>query len=331
MLKSYSRSLYFLLLLSVFILATPTVLKSQAQNDDSKSLFLADPTIFFNKGTYYLYGTGSGNGYAAYTSKDLKSWQGPVGNSNGMALRKGDSYGTSKFWAPQVFKFNDKFYMAYAADEHIGIAVSDSPLGPFKQAKIAPVSEEVKQIGPFLFMDDNGKKYLYYVIVANGGNRIFVAEMNDDMMTVKEETEKLCIEATKPWENTANSQWIVTEGPTVIKHKKLYYLLYSANDFRNVDYAVGYAVSKSPMGPWTKYDRNPFISRINVGQNGSGHGDIVKGKKGELFYVLHTHNSATKVSPRRTAIVRIRFMKDGKSGIDKLSIVDGTFRFLKLK
>jgi hypothetical protein len=37
-------------------------------------------------------------------------------------------------------------------------------------------------------------------------------------------------------------------------------------------------------------------------------------------------NSATKVSPRRTAMVRIKFMKDGKSGIDKLAIVDGTLR-----
>jgi xylan 1,4-beta-xylosidase len=154
--------------------------------------------------------------------------------------------------------------------------------------------------------------------------------MNDNMFSVKKETEKLCIEATAKWENTTNAPWIVTEGPTVIKHKKLYYLLYSANDFRNTDYAVGYAVSKSPMGPWEKYAGNPIISKHNIGQNGVGHGDIVKAKNGDLVYVLHTHNSNDKVSPRKTALLKLKFVKDKQSGIDKLIIVPGSFMFLEI-
>ncbi len=49
---------------------------------NKKNIFLADPTIFYNKGIYYLYGTGAGqyaDGFAVYTSKDLQTWKGAAG------------------------------------------------------------------------------------------------------------------------------------------------------------------------------------------------------------------------------------------------------------
>ncbi len=59
------------------------------------TLFMADPTIFYNKGTYYLYGTGgnSAKGFLVYTSSDMKNWKGPMGATDGYALIKGDTYG----------------------------------------------------------------------------------------------------------------------------------------------------------------------------------------------------------------------------------------------
>ena len=119
-----------LLLISMcFILFTGYV---SAQN-----IYLADPTIFSEDGTYYLYGTGAKDGFQVYTSKDLKTWEGPKGATGGYALKKGDAFGTQGFWAPQVFRHKGKYYMAYTADEQIAIASSDSPLGPFRQQKIA--------------------------------------------------------------------------------------------------------------------------------------------------------------------------------------------------
>jgi len=290
------------------------------------SIFLADPTIFYNNGTYYLYGTGGKEGFLVYTSTNLKNWKGPAGAKDGYALRKGDAFGTSGFWAPQVFEQNGKFYMAYTANENIAIAKSDSPLGPFKQDSIKPISGTGKQIDPFVFTDDDGTKYLYHVRLGNG-NRIFVAKMKDDFSDIQPQTLQECITATAPWENTASSAWPVTEGPTVLKHKNLYYLFYSANDFRNIDYAVGYAVATTPYGLWKKYSGNPIISRNNIGRNGTGHGDFVKDKRGNLYYVFHTHRSNEEVAPRVTALVKATFVEDS-SGVDKMVIDPGSFYYL---
>ncbi len=297
-----------------------------------KDIYLADPTIFYDAGIYYLYGTVGGspdNGFLVYTSSDMKSWQGPAGKKNGYALQKGDVFGSSRFWAPQVFRYKNKFYMAYAADENISIAESDSPLGPFTQYKKQALAAPVKQIDPFVFIDADGKKYLYHVRLEKG-NRIFVAELTDDFSEIKKETLKECISATEPWENTSNAGWPVTEGPSVLKHNNLYYLVYTANDFRNPDYAVGYAVSKSPSGPWKKSVNNPVLSKKDVGKNGTGHGDFIKGDKGNLFYVFHTHFSDTTVAPRKTAIVKAGFIEEN-TGEDQLVMDKLSFYYPQLE
>jgi xylan 1,4-beta-xylosidase len=302
----------------------------QRQTGTENTFMLADPHIYFHEGLYYLYGTASNEGFKVYASRDLKNWEGPVGANSGFALKKGDAFGNSRFWAPQVFSSNDKFYMAYAADEHIAIAVSKSPSGPFTQSSGTALRAPVKQIDPFVFFDDDGRKYLYHVRVANGGNRIFVAEMTDDLSGIKTETLKECISATEAWENRAKDKWSVAEGPTLLKHKGLYYLIYSANHFRSPDYAVGYAVSKSPFGPWEKYKGNPILSKKNIGVNGTGHGDLVTDAKGNMFYVFHTHHSDTVVGPRRTALVTISFAPESDTtDIDGLKIDERSFRFLE--
>ena len=316
----------------VFLLARLSCAEAIAQVLKEKSgpeILLADPTIFLHQGTYYLYGTSghdSNQGFEVYTSPDLKSWEGPKGNREGYALKKGDAFGEKGFWGPQVFYHRNKFYMAYTANENIAIAESGSPLGPFTQRNKAPLAAPVKQIDPFIFIDDDGKKYLYHVRLTDG-NRLFVAELTDDFSAIKEETLQECITASAPWENTALAKWPVAEGPTVLKHKDLYYLLYSANDFRNLDYAVGYATSNSPYGPWEKYSGNPILSRSDVGIYGTGHGDIVKDKKGSMYYVFHTHNSNGAVGPRKTAIAKVDFVKDKTAGNDKITIDKRSFYY----
>ncbi|WP_276091483.1 glycoside hydrolase family 43 protein [Pedobacter sp. JY14-1] len=282
---------------------------------------LADPTIFVDNGQYYLYGTGSSAGFPVYQSKDLKRWHIPTSAKEGLALKKGESFGEAGFWAPQVFRHRGSYYMAYTADEQIAIAKGSSPAGPFRQHVLKPLSGEGKQIDPFIFFDTDGKIYLYHVRLKEG-NRIYVAEMKPDLSDIIPGSARQCLYGDQPWENTAHTSWPVTEGPTVIKQKNIYYLIYSANDFRNKDYAVGYATSSSPTGPWKKFSGNPLISRGTLSHNGTGHGDLFLDKNGKYQYVFHTHQSREKISPRLTAITEMVFS-------DSLAAKSETFRFLQ--
>ncbi len=296
------------------------------QEFDKDQIYLADPTIFEENGIYYLYGTKGdprieGEGFLVYTSRDLENWKGPVGVKDGYALKKGDAFGTKGFWAPQIFKYKGIYYMTYTANEKIAIATSDNPLGPFEN-QMKALDSPVRQIDPFIFFD-NGKVYLYHVRL-HEGNKIFVAEMTEDLAEIKPGTLKEIIEAKPGWEDTQNVEWPVAEGPTIFKKDKLYYLLYSANDFRNPDYAVGFATSSSPLGPWKKSTSNPLISKNSLRINGTGHGDVFLDGDRNLNYVLHTHFSDDTVGPRKTAIIKLDFDVKKK----RFEIEPNTFRYL---
>lgn len=194
-------------------------INNKDNNKEKKTILTeADPTIFRDTdGTYYLYGTGaqSDKGFYVYQSKDLKEWSGPVGKENGFCLTSNTSFGTTGFWAPQVAKRGDTYYMFYTANEQIAVATAPSPLGPFSQPNKQMIQAPCKTIDPYVLFDNDGKVYLYHVRLQNG-NRIYVAEMTDDLSSIKKETAKECISASLPWEDTEQVAWKVTEGPTVL-------------------------------------------------------------------------------------------------------------------
>ena len=105
-------------------------------------------------------------------------------------------------------------------------------------------------------------------------------------------------------------------------------MIYSANDFRNPDYAVGYATATSPFGPWTKAKDNPILHGNMIGQWGAGHGDLISGPGGVIHYVFHTHYDQEKVHPRKTAIIELN-ITDGLNKDSGIQIITNTFRFLK--
>jgi xylan 1,4-beta-xylosidase len=296
-------------------------LHGYTQPNQKTLIRLADPSIFYEGGIYYLYGTGGFNGFTVYTSPDLYNWK----KSDKKALSHGDSFGNKGFWAPQVIKHQGKYFMTYTANEQIAITQSQSPLGPFAQAKHQPITLSGKHIDPYIFKNSNGDFYLYFVRLQNG-NRIFVARLKDNLTDIDSSTVKECLSAEGGWENTANASWPVTEGPTLVKIDNFYYLFYSANDFRNINYAVGYAISKSPLGPFIKNRHNPILSRIQTGQNGSGHGDVLMAGDGKWYYVFHTHESAYKAGERKTAIIQLS-LSEGKP--KQITVVPGTFRYLE--
>lgn len=137
-----------------------------------------DPYILNDgNGQFYMYGTGGGaeDGFAAYSSTDLVNWklEGQVYEGN-----KEASWAIASFWAPEVYKFNSKYYMFFSAQWRnnpknelenfkIGVAVAEKPTGPFKDLNEKPLFDPgYPVIDANVFKDRDGKFYLYYSRVA---------------------------------------------------------------------------------------------------------------------------------------------------------------------
>ncbi|HLT42398.1 MAG TPA: glycoside hydrolase family 43 protein, partial [Sphingobacteriaceae bacterium] len=247
------KVLYLILFISTSL--TTYANKEKESFIDYTPVSLGDPFIMLYENTYYAYGTNADDGIEVYTSDDLTLWK----KEPQLALKSDDSWGERWFWAPEVYyiKEKDKFFMYYSADEHICVATSNSPLGPFTQEAKQPVLSDEKAIDNTLFIDDDGKAYTYFDRF-NDGLNIWVAELEDDLQTIKKSTLTKCINVSQEWEEI----WPrVNEGAFVVKHKGYYYLTYSANSYESPFYGIGFATATSPTGPWTKYEANPILQK----------------------------------------------------------------------
>lgn len=273
-------------------------------------IMLADPTVYAENGRYYMSGTHNyaPTGFSLLQSDDLRHWT--YARPDSMVLLAGSNTWTQQnFWAPQIVKDNDTYWMAYAANEQVCLAKATSVAGDYTEVAATPWDNSEKNIDPFIFRDDDGKYYMYHVRFG-GGNFLHVSEIDPQTMAIKPGTTKRCFSATEAWENTGKyGNTPIMEGPTVIKLDGTYYLFYSANHYMSIDYAVGYATASSPTGPWTKHPNSPIIHRDFVGEKGSGHGDIFQDADGNLRYVYHVHNSDTQVNPRRARIITLNVDK----------------------
>lgn len=266
----------------------------------------ADPEVMKHDGRYYAYCTYTPdwpdmvNGIRLYTSTDLVNW-----DDQGYVLKNEDSWGESRFWAPDIVERDGTFYLYYAVDERIAVAQADSPMGPFKQKEQEPMAPESVKIDAYVFEDDDGKRYFYYVGFIDGGNYIFGAELNDDLLTIKQDTITQVISPEESWETHMAK---VAEGAVIIKHKDTYYLTYSGSHFESPHYSVGYATAKHPLGPWTKYENNPIMKSTSYAR-GTAHHSIVESPSGEeLIIVYHQHNDLETTEPRQMAIDRLQFV-----------------------
>lgn len=312
---------------SAFAILFASLLITEASAQKKQEITFADVTIYIEHGTYYLTGT-RGNkkplGFSILQSKDLETWTIPDGiGPPGLILTKGNqTWGTKGFWAPQIFKEDDTYYLTYTADEQTALAESKSLFGPYTQKKIAPIDGSEKNIDSYIFKDDDGKHYLYSVRF-NNGNYLWVAEFDLKKGEIKKGTLKQCFKQTDAWEATPNYKSSpIMEGPSVFKLRGKYYLFYSANHYMNVDYAVGYAVADTPYGPWVKNKGNPIIHRAIVGENGSGHGDIFEGLDCRLYYVYHIHSTQSEVHPRKTRVLALEKEWDQATHTYNFSVED---------
>lgn len=229
----------------------------------------------------------------------------------------------------------------------IGVAVADKPTGPFIDLNTRPVFDPgYPVIDANVLFDDNGKAYLYYSRccykhpvkseVADWAKKkgwfdeieeswVYGVELKPDFTGVVGEPVLLLRPPVKmdnkqaEWESRSvtskevNRRW--TEGSVAFKKANTYYMMYSANYFGGKNYAVGYATSKSPLGPFTKASNNPVLQK-NVEQGGivtgTGHNSVTYSPDGKEMLCVYHGRTVSTGEKRVVFIDRMKILKDGK-------------------
>lgn len=239
--------------------------------------YYADPDILYSEKTkrYYIYPTSDGfTGWSGYyfktfSSDNLKDWkdEGVI-----LDLKKNVSWADRNAWAPCIIekkvKGNYKYYYYFSAAQKIGVAVADNPTGPFVDSGKALIDfkpEGVKdgqEIDPEVFTDPKtGKSYLYW-----GNGYMAVAELNEDMVSIKKNTIKVM---------TPDKTF--REAITVFYRNGIYYFLWSEDDTRSENYRVRYATSTSPTGVLTIPENNLILAKDpSKGIYGTGHNSVLQ-------------------------------------------------------
>jgi beta-xylosidase len=276
-----------------------------------ENLLTADPSGYvWGDGKMYLYTSHDEEcqedfwmkDWYAFSSEDLVNWEnhGPIFSLE--QLSWADNYA----WAPDAAYKNGKYYFVFPAGTGhkdrvnpekstkwmgIGIAESDSPTGPFEDKVGAPLWREPYANDPSLFIDDDGKAYLY---VHAKGIDYHVIEMADDMRSVKGDFVKMDMGGYEP----------KMEGPWVFKRNGLYYFTMPENNR-----VLTYYTSKSPKGPW-EYKGQIMESEHNA----NNHHSIVE-FKGQwiLFYHVwrYAKDSDCDERQRHVAAEYLYFNDDG--------------------
>jgi len=320
----------------ILILCPVTYLFAQERDGDrdtymnpvGDSMIIADPSVLFHSGTYYLYGTSAGDGFRCWSSENLVDWH-PLGYAY---KRTENSWGKSSYWAPEVVSYRNKFYMVFSCkggDEgetklRVCLAVSDNPEGPYKDLYVPYFDNNYSCIDGHIFVDENGSPYLFYEwvgVVGEPWNRkgyfwgmIFGTQLSEDLSVPENAEHQLCVYVDEGWEGAESMHARSCEGMTVFKNSDTYYMTYSCNHYSDPNYGIGYATAKTPLGMWKKSPHNPILSRnVDMGVSGPGHNCIIRTPdETETFIVYHSHADPEHPSGRRVLnIDRMIFEETG--------------------
>jgi len=272
-------------------------LLAQAANPAITHVLTADPAALVYDDTVYLY-TGHDeakdnkdfykmNKWLVFSSTDMVNWK-----EHGSPLAVKDfKWAKDNAWAGHVVEKGGKFYW-YTTVSHatidgfaIGVAVSDSPTGPFKDAlgkalitNDMTTDTEISwdDLDPAVFIDDDGQAYLFW-----GNTKPRYAKLKDNMVELDGPIHSLDLPD-------------FTEAAYVHKHGDYYYLSY-ASGFPE---KIAYAMSKSIEGPW---EYKGILNEL-AGNSNTNHQSIID-YKGRSFFIYHNGGTPEGGSFRRSVCI----------------------------
>ena len=244
-----SKKLYVGMAMTAMVIAS--TMSATAQNKQTINLpiiqtkYTADPAPYVHGDTVYLYTTHDEDDaegfkmkdWLLYTSTDMVNWQdhGAVASLRDFKWYKGNNGA----WAEHVLERNGKWYMYCPIHGNgIGVLVADSPFGPFKDPIGKPLvwrQEHWSDIDPAIWIDDDGQAYMYW-----GNPHTYCVRLNEDMISTKGEIMQM-----DPIGDYQEGPWFWSRKNA--RGEKWYYLAYASTCCPE---GIGYAMSKSPIGPW---------------------------------------------------------------------------------
>lgn len=257
--------------------------------------FQADPSARVFGGRLYVYPSHDIAGstgwdmvdWHVFSTDDMVHW-----TDHGVIFSLKDlTWAAKHAWAPDCIERNGKYYFYFPADYQIGVAISDSPTGPFKDALGKPLigRDVVPGIGVFdpnIFIDDDGQAYLYF---GNSHDKLAVVKLKKDMITRDGPIQVLDVKN-------------YHEGIWVHKRKGLYYLSYPSYVGDKIANLMEYSTAKGPLGPFE------YKGVILDNRSRNVHGSIVEfKKKWWLFY----HVQGPSPYERRVCAAPLHYAKDG--------------------
>lgn len=290
--------------------------------------FHADPEILYSHKTnkYYIYSTTDGQPgwggwyFTVFSSSDLRKW-----NYEGVMLDlKSDqvSWADGNAWAPCIEEKQMggeyKYFFYYSGNpiagggKQIGVAISDSPIGPFTDLGYPIITESPtgsgQQIDVDVFTDPiSGKSYLYW-----GNGYMAGAELNDDMVSIKKET----LTVMTPKGGTLKD-YAFREAPYVFYRNGLYYFTWSVDDTGSPNYHVAYGTSKSPLGPIIVAQEPVILIQDSTKEiYGTAHNSILQIPDTDEWYIVYhrIHKNYLNNAPgihREVCLDRLEFNEDG--------------------
>jgi arabinoxylan arabinofuranohydrolase len=291
--------------------ADPSPDPAQADNPIVQTIYTADPSPLVHNGRVYLYtGHDEDGSTSSFNMKDWRVWSSDdMANwtDHGSPLSLDTfTWARSDAWAGQAIERNGKFYWYVpvindaTGGSAIGVAVADSPTGPFRDALGHPLIAS-SEIDPTVFIDTDGQAYLYW-----GNPNLWYVKLNADMISYSGSPAQIPLTTegfgTRP--GGTSRPTLYEEGPWVYKRGSLYYNVFAAQCCAEF---IGYSTAPSPTGPWT------YRGTIMPAQGSSftNHAGVIDFKGNSYFFY---HNGALPGGggfTRSVAVEQFTYNADG--------------------